>query len=330
MHYDHRLRPAQPATPAADAFTIHRHEVRDGISLAYVREGIGGYPLLLVHGYPETKRIWWRNIVPLVEAGYEVIVPDLRGFGDSDLSDEDEYDIAIYSRDLEALVRDVCGHERIGAVGGDVGGAVLVDLVHRFPDLVDKLVFFNTVPPMLIDEFVAAGIDLRSIRSIGDGPTSDYRYRQGATPDELAAELDTEAKRRRYIGEMYGHRLWGSPGGFTAADMDFMTEPFADDAHLRASWAVYQLAHGRPMSEPPLVAHPVETPTLVLYGPDDNVVGPDFVHCCEIAFRNRTGPVVIPGAGHFLQWERADVVNPLVASFFGDVRERARASSTSA
>lgn len=330
MHYDHRLRPAQPATPAADAFTIHRHEVRDGISLAYVREGIGGYPLLLVHGYPETKRIWWRNIVPLVEAGYEVIVPDLRGFGDSDLSDEDEYDIAIYSRDLEALVRDVCGHERIGAVGGDVGGAVLVDLVHRFPDLVDKLVFFNTVPPMLIDEFVAAGIDLRSIRSIGDGPTSDYRYRQGATPDELAAELDTEAKRRRYIGEMYGHRLWGSPGGFTAADIDFMTEPFADDAHLRASWAVYQLAHGRPMSEPPLVAHPVETPTLVLYGPDDNVVGPDFVHCCEIAFRNRTGPVVIPGAGHFLQWERADVVNPLVASFFGDVRERARASSTSA
>ncbi len=77
----------------------------------------------------------------------------------------------------------------------------------------------------------------------------------------------------------------------------------------------------------PLVALPVETPTLLLYGPDDNVVGPDFVHCCEIAFRNRTGPVVIPGAGHFLQWERADVVNPLVASFFGDVRERARRGS---
>ena len=35
---------------AADAFTIHRSEVRDGLSLAYVREGIGGYPLLLVHG----------------------------------------------------------------------------------------------------------------------------------------------------------------------------------------------------------------------------------------------------------------------------------------
>jgi pimeloyl-ACP methyl ester carboxylesterase len=330
MHYDLRLRPAQPAAPAADAFTIHRAEVSAGLSLAYVREGIGGYPLLLVHGYPETKRIWWRNIEPLVAAGYEVIVPDLRGFGDSDLSADDVYDIAAYSRDLYALVHDVCGHDHVGVVGGDVGGAVLVDFVHRFPDVADKLVFFNTVPPMLIDEFVAAGIDLASIRSINDGPTSDYRHRQGATPDELAAELDTPAKRRRYIAEMYGSRLWGSPGAFTAADVDFMTEPFADAAHLRASWAVYQLAHGRPMSEPPLVSLPVETPTLVLYGPDDNVVGPDFVHCCEIAFRNRTGPVVVPGAGHFLQWERADVFNPLVAAFFGDVRERRTAAMPTA
>ncbi len=327
MHYDLRLRPAQPATPAADAFTVHRSEVRDGLSLAFVREGVGGYPLLLVHGYPETKRIWWRNIEPLVAAGYEVIVPDLRGFGDSDLSESDEYHIAAYSRDLYALVHDVCGHEHVGVVGGDVGGAVLVDFVHRYPDYADKLVFFNTVPPMLIDEYVAAGIDLANIRAINNGPTSDYRHRQGATPDELAAELDTEAKRRRYIGEMYGHRLWGSPGAFVADDIDFMTEPFADMEHLRASWAVYQLAFGRTMDEAPLMGTAVELPTLVLYGPDDQVVGPDFVHCCEIAFRNRTGPLVIPGAGHFLQWERADVFNPLVAAYFGDVRERWRASS---
>ena len=51
--------------------------------LAYLREGQGGYPLVLIHGYPETKRIWWRNIRPLAEAGYEVIVPDLRGHGSS-------------------------------------------------------------------------------------------------------------------------------------------------------------------------------------------------------------------------------------------------------
>ena len=50
--------------------------------------------MLLLHGYPETKRIWWRNIAALAEAGYEVIAPDLRGYGDSDLSAQDVYDIA--------------------------------------------------------------------------------------------------------------------------------------------------------------------------------------------------------------------------------------------
>ena len=316
MHYDLRLRPTQPATPPPDAFAVHRSEVRDGLHLAYVREGVGGYPLLLVHGYPETKRIWWRNIAPLVAAGYEVIVPDLRGYGDSDLAPDGVYDIAAYSRDLHALVHGVLGHERCGAVGGDVGGAVLVDLVHRFPELVDRLVFFNTVPPMVVDRYVAAGIDVGSIRSIGPGPTGDYRVRQGATPDELAAELDTPAKRRRYVGEMYGHRLWASPGTFTDDDVAFMTEPFADLERLRAGWAVYEGAYGRPQSEPALMSEPVDVPTLVLYGPDDQVVGPDFVHCCEVAFTDRVGPVVVPGAGHFLQWERADVVNPLVATFF--------------
>jgi pimeloyl-ACP methyl ester carboxylesterase len=82
-------RPPQPATPASDAFEIHRAQVADGMNLAYIREGVGGYPLLLVHGYPETKRVWWRNILPLAEAGFEVIVPDLRGYGDSDLSEKD-------------------------------------------------------------------------------------------------------------------------------------------------------------------------------------------------------------------------------------------------
>ena len=320
MQYDLRLRPAQPPTPAPDAFTIHRSRVRDQLELAYVREGAGGYPLLLIHGYPETKRIWWRNIEPLAAAGYEVVVPDLRGYGDSDLAPDDVYDLASYSRDLHALMTDVLGHPTFGVVAGDVGGAVSVVMVHRFPGVVDKLVFFNTVPPMLIDEFIAAGIDLGAVRSIGDGPTGDYRHLQGATPDELAAELDTPAKRRRYIGGMYGHRLWASPGTFTADDVAFMTEPFADIERLKAGWAVYQGAYGRPQSEPPLMSQPVETPTLVLYGPDDQVVGPDFVHCCEVAFRNRVGPVVVPGAGHFLQWERADVVNGLVAHFFGDCR----------
>ena len=320
--YDTRLRPTQPPTPAPDAFEIHRAEVADGLSLAYVHEGRGGFPLLLIHGYPETKRIWWRNIEPLVAAGFEVIVPDLRGHGDSDLSVDDTYDLVTYSRDLHALVYDVLGHERVGLVGGDVGGVVAVDMVQRFPGLAAGLCFFDTVPPILLEEYSAAGIDLAAIRAIGDGPTGDYRRRQGGEPDVLAAELDTPERRRAWVAAMYGPRLWASPGTFSDADIAFMTEPWADEARLRAGWAVYQLGYGRVAAEAPMLDRAVDVPTLLFYGADDQVVGPDFLHCCEVAFTDRVGPFVLPGAGHFLQWERADLFNPAVAMFFDALQRR--------
>lgn len=320
--YELKLRPAQPATPAADAYEIHRSEVADGLSLAYVREGVGGFPLVLIHGYPETKRIWWRNIDALVAAGFEVIVPDFRGHGDSDLSADDTYDIVTYSRDLYALVHDVLGHEQVGLVGGDVGGVVAVDMALRFEGFVKGLCFFDTVPPMIIDDYIAAGIDIGSIKAIADGPTGDYRRRQGAEPDVLAAELNTPALRRAWIAAMYGPRLWASPGTFTDDDIDFMTEPWAEEARLRAGWAVYQLGHGRAAAEFPILDRRVDIPTLLFYGADDQVVGPDFIHCCEVAFTDRVGPFVLPGAGHFLQWERADVFNPTVAMFFTALNAR--------
>src|SRR5688572_33054092 len=123
MRYEPRFRPPQPEAPPPDAFRVRRSVVRDGVSLAYLREGRGGFPLLLLHGYPETKRIWWRNVGPLAAAGFEVIAPDFRGQGESDLSPGDAYDLAIYSRDAHALVHDVLGHARCAVVAGDGGGA---------------------------------------------------------------------------------------------------------------------------------------------------------------------------------------------------------------
>jgi pimeloyl-ACP methyl ester carboxylesterase len=297
-------------------FDIHRASTR-GFDQTYVHENAGGAgPLVLVHGWPETKRIWWRNVAPLAAAGFEVIVPDLRGYGDSDVSSEDHHDIAEYSRDCDDLVRRVLGHPRYAAVGGDVGGIVAVDMALRFPEAVERLCFFNSATPFLFEAFGAAGLDPH----LPDDSTADYRVWQGAAPDELAARLDTPEQRRLYVASMYTHRLWATPDAFTPAELDFMTEPFADAAHARASWAVYQLATGRRVPrEMPRLLEPVPTPTLLLYGPEDHVIPPDFPERCEIAFTDRVGPVVIPDAGHFLQWERADVFNPLLAHCFRDL-----------
>ena len=56
-------------------------------------------------------------------------------------------------------------------------------------------------------------------------------------------------------------------------------------------------------------------PTLVLYGPDDHVIWRDFPERCEVVFSELVGPFVVPRAGHFLQWERAELLNRALVAF---------------
>jgi pimeloyl-ACP methyl ester carboxylesterase len=290
-------------------------DLGNGVTLAYVCEGVGGAPLLLVHGYPESKRIWWRNVMPLADAGFEVIAPDLRGHGESSLAPDGFYDIAAFSTDLYTLVHDVLGHEHCVVAGGDVGGPVVYDLSLRYPGFVKRLCFFNTVTPFLDAEYEAAGIPPDAPQALRS--TADYFIRQATDPEGLLAELNTPQRRRAYVAEMYGHRLWAGRGAFTPEEVDFMTEPYADADKLRASWGVYESSTGnRPMSGVPRYLETNPLPALVLYGPEDHVVPPSFPERCKVAFPECIGPFEIAGAGHFLQWEAADIFNRALTYFF--------------
>jgi pimeloyl-ACP methyl ester carboxylesterase len=269
--------------------------------LAYDHAGRGGQPLLLLHGWPETRRIWKRNVEPLAETGFEVIAPDLRGFGDSPLAPDDRYDVAAHAADMAGLVQSL-GHERIVACGGDLGGVVAQDLSLRFEGLVERLALFNTIAPVLPDSSREVPREVRM--------AADYFIRQSRDADGLAAELDTPEKRRRYVAQFYGSRFWAAPGSFSREDVEYMTEPFGDGERFRASIANYEYLGGpRTAPEPVRLTETNHTPTLILYGPEDHVIPRDFPARMEAAFPNRAGPFVVEGAGHFLQWERADVLN---------------------
>jgi pimeloyl-ACP methyl ester carboxylesterase len=301
-------------TSDPNQYTTHRVSIRNDVTLAYVREGVDGYPVVLIHGYPETKRIWWRNIAPLAEAGFEVIAPDLRGHGDSSLAPDNFYDIAAFAKDIYALVHDHLGHERCAVVGGDVGGIVLFDLSLRYPGWVQRQVLFNTLPPPLDARYAELGLP-------PDPPheqraTADYFVRQGREPEVLLAELDTPQRRRAWVGAMYRQRLWASPGTFTDDDIAFMTEPYADAAKLRASWGVYEGATGnRAFEDLPCLFERSPVPTLLLYGPDDHVVPTSFPAKAAAACEHVVGPLHVPNSGHFLQWEQAETFNGIVIAW---------------
>jgi len=289
-----------------------------GFRQAYVQEGAGGAPLVLLHGWPETKRIWWRNIEPLAQSGFEVIVPDLRGFGESDVAPDRFQDVAAHARDIHALVAGHLDHPRATLVAGDLGGAVALDLCLRFPDFAQRLVLFNA--PVPYDAEAMAKLNTRGHREAGD-----YFLRQGRDPDGLAADLATPDQRRRYIATFYTSRFWGHPGSFSADAVDFQTEPFADPAKLRASFGAYESVFSEAArSEPPMVAahRRVATETLILFGASDHVMPPDWDAMAAVACPNHVGPFRVREAGHFLQWEAADVLNGAIRAFCRDLLER--------
>ncbi len=273
----------------------------NGLELAYDRAGEGGRALLLLHGWPETRRIWRRNIEPLADAGFDVIAPDLRGFGDSGLAPDDRYDAVAHATDMAALLA-ALGHEQAVVCAGDLGGVVAQDMSLRFEGLVERLVLFNTIAPVLRGTPRELAPEVRM--------AADYFARQARDADGLAAELDTPAKRRRYVAQFYGSRFWAAPGSFTREDVDLMTEPFADADRFRASIANYEYVGGpRTAPEQVRLTEVNPTPALILYGPEDHVITRDFPQRMVAAFPNRAGPFVVPGAGHFLQWEQAEVLN---------------------
>lgn len=295
-------------------FTVHRAAPR-GFSQAFVREGIGGVPLLAVHGWPETKRLYWKVIEPLAAAGFEVIVPDLRGFGDSEVGPDGFHDVPSHARDLYALVHEVLGHERVVVMGGDLGGPVVQELALRFPDWVERMVLFNSPLPYLKDEM--SGIaGTRPARE-----SSDYFFRQGLDPDGLAAELTTPEQRRRYVATFYTSRFWAHPGAFEhPAEVDFHTEPFGDGASLRASFGGYESSFSAAArSEPSVLAKNEHTRTLILHGTSDHVIYPAFDRMAAIVLPDHVGPFLLRDCGHFVPWEAPHALVSGTVAFCGDL-----------
>jgi pimeloyl-ACP methyl ester carboxylesterase len=298
------------------AFAGKRLET-NGISLYVVDEGAGP-AVVLLHGFPDTADLWRHQIAALTGAGFRVIAPDLRGFGDSDLAEDGYYDVAAYSLDLHALVHDLLGHDRVVLVGGDLGGVVCYDYALRAPGEAVRMCFFNTIVPLRPELLEAAGVPPERPRE--ERLTADYFIRQGTDGDGLIAELDSPERRRAWVAAMYGHRLWAAPGHFSADDVAFMTEPFADAEHLRASWGAYESAFGaREIEDVPRLFEPCPVPTLVLYGEDDHVLDHTFPDRCRVAFPECIGPFVLRSCGHFVQWEAADVINTALTWFCKDL-----------
>src|SRR5215475_7803952 len=111
----------------------------DGVGIEYEVTG-QGRPVVLLHGFPDSGRLWRHQVPALANAGFQVIVPDLRGYGKSDKPAAVEaYSLLSLAGDVLAVL-DSLGIDRAHVVGHDWGAALAWGLASLAPDRVDHLV----------------------------------------------------------------------------------------------------------------------------------------------------------------------------------------------
>lgn len=112
----------------------------NGIRLAYERRGTGS-PLVLLHGYPLDHHLW-DEVVPLLQDTFDLIVPDLRGFGESSTVDS-FYTMEDIASDIAALL-DHLEIEKTAMVGHSMGGYVALAFARLYPERITGLGLVST------------------------------------------------------------------------------------------------------------------------------------------------------------------------------------------
>ncbi len=141
------------------------------VSIAYERRG-KGTPLVLLHGFP-LDHTSWNEAVPFLENEFDIILPDLRGFGQS-TTVETSYSISDMADDLAGLL-DHLGVEKTAMAGHSMGGYVALAFAKKYPNRV-------------------SGLGLISSQAAGDPPErKEGRYKTATDVDEKGVGVVVEA-----------------------------------------------------------------------------------------------------------------------------------------
>jgi haloacetate dehalogenase len=130
-----------------EGFTEERVSV--GSESLFVRHGGEGPPLLLLHGHPRTSATWHRVAPLLLDAGFRVVAPDLRGYGRSSkptpTADHAAHSKRATATDLVTLMASL-GHDQFALAGHDRGSYVALRLALDHPSVVPRLALLDCLP----------------------------------------------------------------------------------------------------------------------------------------------------------------------------------------
>jgi pimeloyl-ACP methyl ester carboxylesterase len=277
-------------------FTHHTALV-NGVRLHYVMGG-KGEPVVLLHGWPVT---WyeWRRIMPALAEHYTVIVPDMRGCGDSE-KPLTGYDKRTVAEDIYQLVHQL-GRERIFLVGHDIGSMVGYAYAAAYP---------NDVRRLVVSEFLLPGFGLEEAMDVAHGGYWHFGFHM--TPD--TPEALVTGRERLYLTLFYKGLAY-NPAAISEADIDEYVRCYSAPGGLRGGFSHYRtlLEDGKQNRESAKTKLPM--PVLTLGG--DSSMKERVLKSMQPVSEN-VRAVVIERCGHWIASERPDYLLEQILAFFSE------------
>ena len=285
-----------------DNVTFSHHTATvNGIQLHYVMGGKGD-PVVLLHGWPETWYSWHR-VMPDLAKNYTVIVPDLRGLGDSS-KPPTGYDGKTVAEDIHQLVGKL-GFKTIFLVGHDIGTQVAYSYAAAHPTEVKKL----AVMELTIPGFVPAG----------RMPLWWVVFHQ--TPD--VPEALVQGKEMLYLSWFY-HNLANNPAAITQEDINEYVSHYSAPGGMHAGFEHYRAFPQDAIQNQNYSKTKLTMPVLALGGGyipifGGNITMPTVIYGMKVLAQNITG-ITVPNSGHFIPEEQPQFLTDQLLKFFGNAK----------
>lgn len=176
----------------------------NGIRLRLVEAGQG--PLvILVHGWPESWYSWRHQLMPLAEAGYHVVAPDMRGYGGTSIPQAiEDYDIVQLTADVAGIVG-ALGEETAIVIGHDWGAPIAWQSALLYPDVFTAVVGMSVI--------YGGRPETRPERSLRQDPDEEFFY-ISYFQEPGVAEAEFDADPEALISRLYTSRSPGTPTEF--------------------------------------------------------------------------------------------------------------------
>ena len=269
----------------------HGYAVSEGgVKIHYARLGSG--PLVvMIHGFPD---FWysWRHQMAALSESWQVVAIDQRGYNLSDKpKGVEQYDMRLLVADVAAVIRHL-GRDKATIVGHDWGGMVAWRFAMQWPAMTERLIVLNLPHPRgLVRELQTNPEQIKNsayARTFQQGTPTDAAvfFGQAMTPQTLSGWVRDPEARKRYI-DAFGR------SDFTAM--------------LNYYKANYPKASGSDLAALPNLPK-VKAPVLMFHGLDDRALHANGLSGTWDWLEQDLTLVTVPGAGHFVQQDAADLV----------------------